>query len=192
MSRVGVDTAAGSTDPDVPGGVDARSDRVLASLFDLALLGVAVFVAWLVAAGALVALVGVSTDLGTPGADAGQAGAVARATLWVGVGVLVFWYFTYLDGATAGTVGKRVMNVSVRTADGSRPGLAATARRTAVLMLPFPPMALLDVLLGPYGFVLALFVMAVWLLVEAAVLAVGDDGQRLGDRLAGTVVVLGS
>jgi uncharacterized RDD family membrane protein YckC len=52
-------------------------------------------------------------------------------------------------------------------------------------------MALVGVVLGFFGFIIAVGMMGAWLLVEAAVLVVSDDSQRLGDKVAGTYVVEG-
>lgn len=194
MSETGTDAAVESTattGPAAPSGADARGDRVLAYLVDFVLLSALVFVMWLVSVGARFAVIGASMDVGSrESMVAANLGVVVlQVALWALIGVLVFAYFTYLDGAADGTLGKRVMDVAVRRENGSAPGLKATAIRTGVLMLPFPLMALLGVLLGPLGFVIAVVLMAGWLLVEAVVLAVSEDGRRLGDRLAGTAVV---
>lgn len=170
---------------------DALSDRVVAYLIDFSLLSVVAFVFWL-ASFVLTLVVGIGG--GALGSDSGAAAAgigalIIPLLLWGAIGVAVFGYFAYLDGSTDGTLGKRFMDVAVVQTDGSDATIREAAIRTVVLMLPFPVMALLGGILGAFGFVFALGIMGVWLLIEAAVMFVSDDGKRIGDRLAGTLVV---
>lgn len=168
----------------------AVGSRVGAYLVDFALLAAVSFGLFVVT---MVGVVGVAMGASGGTSDgammaAGLAGTVAYFVMWALIGVIVFGYFTFMD-ASDGTLGKRLLDVSVVTGDGSPATRRDTAIRTAILMVPFPVMALLGTLLGGIGFVLGLFLMAGWLLVEAVVMAISDDGQRLGDRAAGTYVV---
>jgi uncharacterized RDD family membrane protein YckC len=118
----------------------------------------------------------------------GQAlGVFLLVPIWAIIGVVVFGYFTWLD-AGGGTLGKRIVDLQVVDGDGSPASTKATALRTAVLMLPFPVMALVGILLGGLGFFIAVGMMLFWLFVEAVVMFI-SGGQRLGDKVAGTYVV---
>lgn len=174
------------------------SDRLIAYLVDFTLLSAVTFALWLVSVVLGTALaIGVSAGTAAgPGSDPSGAGFLAQSLagfvigigLWAVIGAVVFGYFTYLDGATKGTLGKRLMDVVVAREDGSQVTTSETAKRTAVLMAPFPVMVFLAVIV-PLGFLIAVMLMVGWLVVEAALIATDDDKQRLGDRFAGTVVV---
>ncbi|WP_434531300.1 RDD family protein [Haloarcula sp. NS06] len=178
--------------------VEARDDRVVAYLIDFAILSAVAFGLWLVtfvlntvlSIGAMAA-----TTPGDPGAmgggsmlAAGLLGIVINFTLWIAIGAVLVYYFGYyaMDNET---VGKRSQDVAVVDETGSPPSQRDRLIRTAVLLAPFPIMLLLGGILGGFGFVFALVLMIGWLLIEAAVMLVSDDAQRLGNRVAGTYVV---
>ncbi|MHC3379213.1 RDD family protein [Haloarcula sp. H-GB5] len=178
--------------------VEARSDRFVAYLIDFAILSAVAFGLWLVtfvlntvlSVGAMAA-----TSPGDPGAmgsgsmmAAGLLGMVLNFVLWIAIGAVLVYYFGYyaMDNET---VGKRSQDIAVVDETGSQPSQRDRLLRTAVLLAPFPIMLLLGGILGGFGFIFALVLMAGWLLVEAAVMFVSDDAQRLGDRVAGTYVV---
>lgn len=178
--------------------VEARDDRVVAYLIDFAILSAVAFGLWLVtfvlntvlSVGAMAA-----TTPGDPGAmgggsmlAAGLLGIVINFALWIAIGAVLVYYFGYyaMDNET---VGKRSQDVAVVDETGSPPSQSDRLIRTAVLLAPFPIMLLLGGILGGFGFVFALVLMIGWLLIEAAVMFVSDDAQRLGDRVAGTYVV---
>ena len=164
------------------------TDRAAAYLIDFALLSLGVVLLWIAS---VVGSVSVGLVAGAIDSTAllVLGSFLVPALLWTGIGVLVFGYFTFLDGATEGTLGKRVQDLQVVTEDGGDPTMKHAAIRTAVLMVPFPLMALLGFVGGAFLFVFVLAVMGGWLLVEAAVLVAGSDGRRLGDKAAGTYVV---
>ncbi|WP_058993797.1 RDD family protein [Haloarcula sp. CBA1127] len=181
--------------------VEARGDRVVAYLIDFAILSAVAFGLWLVtfvlntvlSVGAMAAASPESPGAMGSGSmmAAGLLGIVINFALWLAIGAVLVYYFGYY-AETNETVGKRSQNVAVVDETGSPPSQRDRLVRTAVLLAPFPIMLLLGGVLGGFGFVFALVLMAGWLLVEAAVMFVSDDAQRLGDRVAGTYVVSAS
>lgn len=177
---------------------DATSDRLVAYLIDFGLLSAAAFGLWIVSAVVSSALsfgAGMGMDAADPsaiGSGAFLASAaisiVINGLLWIAIGAVLVWYFVYYadDGQT---FGKRSQDVAVVGEDGSGPTKRQRWIRTGILLAPFPVMALLGAFLGGVGFFFSLFLMAAWLVVEAAVMFVSDDGQRIGDRFADTYVV---
>ena len=83
--------------------------------------------------------------------------------------VLWFAYFVYFEGKRGQTLGKRLMGVVVVREDGSPCGYGAAAVRTFTRLVD-------GIGVVPY-------------LVGLIVVLVTDRNQRLGDLLAGTVVV---
>lgn len=169
----------------------AVSDRLVAYLIDFVLLSVLAFVVWLVGIGIQMMILGASNSMEAGGGGAMAAGLgaiVVRLGVWTVIGGSVFGYFAYLD-ADGQTVGKRVADVVVANTDGSPAGRKSAAVRTAVLLAPLPVIAGASTLLSWVGFLLTFWLTFVWLAVEAVVLYVSDDHQRIGDRLAGTMVV---
>lgn len=178
---------------------EARSDRFVAYLIDFLLLSGVAFGLWLVTAVVSASLslgaMAVSSPEGPGGAmgsgsmmAASLLGFVINFALWIAIGAVLVYYFGYY-AADDETVGKRSQGVEVVTAAGRAPTQRDRLVRTAVLLAPFPIMLLLGGFLGGIGFVLALFLMVGWLVVEAAVMFLSDDAQRLGDRVADTYVV---
>lgn len=174
-------------------GDEAKSDRVIAYLVDFALMSAVAFAIWFVGAIVQMILFAGSMGLGEEGAEGAAAAAsvgaiVVSAIVWVLIAAALLAYFVLLDTGD-GTLGKRFADVEVVETDGSAADRKATAIRTAVLLLPLPLIAGLEIFLGIFGFFIGLFFVFGWLLIEAVVLFVSDGGQRLGDRAAGTVVV---
>ncbi len=178
---------------------EAKSDRLVAYLLDFGLLSAGAFGLWIVSFVANTAItVGTmsaasATDPSSPFAGGSAlagtlVGFAVSALLWLAIGGLLVWYFVYYadDGQT---VGKRSQDVAVVDADGDVPSMRQRLIRTAVLLAPFPFMAVLGTLLSFVGFVFALFLMIGWLVVEALALFLSDDARRIGDHLAGTYVV---
>lgn len=178
--------------------VEAKGNRIVAYLIDFAILSAVAFGLWLVtfvlntvlSVGAMAA---VSPE--SPGAMGGgsmmAAGLLSVAInfgLWLAIGAVLVYYFGYYAENNE-TVGKRSQDVKVVDSNGGPPTQRDRLVRTAVLLAPFPIMLLLGGILGGLGFIFALGLMGGWLLVEAAVLFMSDDGQRLGDRVADTYVV---
>jgi len=178
--------------------VEARGDRIVAYLIDFAILSAVAFGLWLVTfvlnAGLSVGAMAAASPE-SPGAmgggsmlAAGLLGIVINFALWLAIGAALVYYFGYY-AETNETIGKRSQSVAVVDENGTPPSQRARLVRTAVLLAPFPIMLLLGGIFGGIGFVFALVLMLGWLLVEAAVMFVSDDAQRLGDRVAGTYVV---
>lgn len=177
---------------------DATSERLVAYLIDFALLSAGAFVLWLLSLAINMTLsFGAMSSMSTTGASSMGSGpfmatalisVVVNGVLWLLIGALLVWYFVYYaDGGQ--TFGKRSQDVAVVDEGGAAPSKRQRWVRTAILLAPFPLMALLGAVLGGLGFVLAVFIMAVWLVIEAVVMFASDDGQRLGDRVANTYVV---
>lgn len=168
---------------------DAATDRLVAYLVDFLLLSVVAAVIWAVVL-VIQLLTGISATPGT-GLVTTDLGVIALlGAMWLVIGAVLLGYFAVLD-ARGGTLGKRLRGLDVVTTGGEPAGLGDTVVRTVVLLAPLPLMAALHVFLTPpgLGFGLGLVVMAGWLLVEAALIVGSDSHRRLGDRLAGTVVV---
>lgn len=174
--------------------VSVRTTRVVAFLIDFALLSVLSVGLWFVFF-VLRTLVGVGSmaaaDSPSPGVSLGASllSIVLGLTLWVVLVALVGGYFTLMLQLKGQTLGMRLLDVVVVSEDGDTVTQKQALVRTAVLLAPMPLMALSAVFIPLFGFLLALCLMAGWLLVEAAVLFTDDDAQRLGDRFAGTLVV---
>lgn len=186
------------TDSLVQRAADARSERLVAYLIDFALLSVGAFVLWLVLY-IVQSVLTVGASFGMNAADpsavstgsllaTAMVGMVIRGVLWLAIGALLVWYFVYY-ASEGQTFGKRSQDVTVVDENGGAPSRRQLLIRTGLLLLPLPVMALIGAVLSIFGFVLALFFMAGWLLVEAVVMFVSDDGQRIGDRIANTYVV---
>jgi uncharacterized RDD family membrane protein YckC len=174
-----------------------RATRVLAFLVDFVLLTVVTAMLWFVFF-VLRAFVGIGSMLGTQSGGSASTAAVVGASLldltlgfvmWAVIALVVGGYFVATLQAWGQTLGMRLLDLLVVDDDGSEITQAQAIKRTAVLLVPIPLMALSSVLVPLVGFPIALTMMAGWLLVEAAVLFVDDDAQRLGDRVAGTLVV---
>ncbi|SFR88479.1 RDD family protein [Halomicrobium zhouii] len=177
---------------------DATSDRLVAYLIDFALLSGAAFVLWIIAAVVSSVLsfgAGMGMDAADPAAVTSGSllatmavNVVVYGVLWLAIGAILVWYFVYYadDGQT---FGKRSQDVAVVSDDGAAPSKRQRWIRAGILLAPFPLMALLGAVLQGLGFVFAAFIMAVWLVIEAAVMFLSDDGQRIGDRAANTYVV---
>ena len=103
--------------------------------------------------------IGLLIALGTP--DVSEAGFIILALMFI------LGYFIVLEGLFGRTVGKRLFGIVVVSRDGS----AITLRQSAVRNL-------LRVIDGLLNYVVGLIVMLL-----------GEDRQRLGDLVAGTLVV---
>lgn len=176
----------------------ARSDRFLAYLVDFLLLSAVAFALWvtvsLVSGPLLGSLLGSSQMSGQSGPDSATMFALLATSflsnllIWLFLGAVLVWYFVAYPNAEGQTVGKRLQDVAVVDESGDSATRRQRLIRTALLLLPFPLMALLG-LLGAIGFVFALFLMCGWLFVEGLVAGLSDDARRIGDRVAGTYVV---
>ena len=112
-----------------------------------------------------------------------------RGFQWVLFTGMIAAYFLVLDGRFDGTIGKRIAGVTVATADGEPAGYKEVAIRTATLLLPIPLVAASHMFLWIFGPSLSLPAWVVWLGFETLVAILDDDRRRIGDYLAGTVVV---
>ncbi|QIO21560.1 RDD family protein [Haloarcula sp. JP-L23] len=178
-----------------PDPASVRDDRVLGFLLDFALLTVATVVVWVVFTGVRM-LVTTGGAMGAPTVDSPgtMLGMVALGFAlsllqWAVIGLVVGGYFVYFLTDGGQTLGMRVAGVVLVGEDGGPVTRDQTIQRTAVLLAPLPLMALASVFIPFVGFVLALMLMGGWLTVEALLLFTDDDAQRLGDRIANTLVV---
>ena len=112
-----------------------------------------------------------------------------RGLLWVFFGIMIAAYFLILDGPFDGTLGKRLTGVTVGTTDGASAGYKEVAIRTATLVAPIPVVAASYMLLWIIGLPFGLALWIAWLGFEGVVAFMHDDHRRVGDLLAGTVVV---
>jgi uncharacterized RDD family membrane protein YckC len=92
---------------------------------------------------------------------------VQLRTFWVTGVILAFAYFTLFEWRGGATLGKRVVDIEVRSEAGGRPSLGQAFVRTVFRVI------------DGLGFYL-IGAVAVWSSTER---------QRLGDRVAGTIVV---
>lgn len=92
---------------------------------------------------------------------------VGRRTFWVTGVVLAFAYFTLFEWRSGATPGKKALDIEVRSEAGGRPSLGQAVVRTVFRVI------------DGLGFYL-IGAVAVWSTTER---------QRLGDRVAGTIVV---
>lgn len=177
---------------------DAKSERLVAYLIDFGLLSIGAFALWVVSFVINMTLsFGAMSGVSSPGASSISSGSfmataligiLVNGVLWLLIGALLVWYFAYYadDGQT---FGKRSQDVTVVDGDDGAPSKRQRLIRTGILLAPFPLMAILGAFLGGIGFVLAVFIMAAWLVIEAVVVFASDSGQRIGDRVADTYVV---
>lgn len=177
---------------------DAQQERLVAYLIDFAILSAGAFVLWLISA-AISSMLTLGASFGMDSASASPMATgsilatallsiVINGVLWLAIGALLVWYFVYYAGEGQ-TFGKQSQNVAVVDENGSAPSKRQRLIRTGILLLPFPLMALIGAILGGIGFVLAVFIMAVWLIIELVVMFASGDGKRIGDRVADTYVV---
>lgn len=184
MSQSALDTAE-----------DARVGRILGFLVDFVLLSVVTAAIWFVFFIVQI-LVGVS-GMAAAGSMESQAamtgvsvlGVVVSLAMWAVIGLALLAYFVYFQTNGGQTLGMKLTDVAVVSTTGSAIDRSAALKRSAVLLLPLPVMALAAVFVPLLGLPIALALMAGWLLVEAVVMFVSEDAQRLGDRLADTTVV---
>ncbi|MDS0261676.1 RDD family protein [Haloarcula sp. S1CR25-12] len=169
----------------------------MAFLVDFTLSSVVAATLWFVFA-VIRTLVGVGSSLGAVAADSPGTAAMVGSSLldlalgfalWLLIALVVGGYFVVQLQLKGQTLGMRLLDLVVVSEDGTAITRQQALERTAVLLAPLPLMALSSVLVPLVGFFIALFLMTVWLLVEAAVLVLDEDAQRLGDRVAGTLVV---
>jgi uncharacterized RDD family membrane protein YckC len=175
----------------------ARVNRVLAFIVDFLLLSVVTALTWfvffilrgIVGAGSILASSGESPAAAATGTGLGILGIVLSLVMWALLIAIIRGYFTYLTQRSGQTLGMRLLDVSVVDANGGPVTQKQALKRTALLLAPMPLMALSSAIIPLLGFPIALVMMGGWLLVEAAVLFVDDQAQRLGDRVANTYVV---
>jgi len=174
----------------------ARTDRILAFLLDFLLLNVVTALIWgvffvlrlVVGVGSLVASSSSSSGMSAAGAGLGVLGLLLGAVMWVLIIAVVGAYYALLVESRGQTLGMQLLDVTVVNGSGGPITRSQSLKRTAVLLAPMPLMALSSLFI-PFGFVIALGLMGLWLAVEAAVLFVDDNAQRLGDQFADTYVV---
>ena len=93
--------------------------------------------------------------------------AVKRPSVWITFAVIGLLYFTLFEWRSGQTPGKKLVDIEVRTVDGGYPSLAQAFVRTVFRLVDG----------------LAFYV------VGALVMRMTPERQRLGDRVAGTIVV---
>ncbi|WP_167768594.1 RDD family protein [Haloarcula amylovorans] len=172
----------------------AREDRIIAFLVDFVLLTIVTVLIWGVFAVVSMGLNFVGMSAAGPDSTAAVAGTfllgLALSVLqWGVIGLAVGSYFVYFLNDRGQTFGMGLTDVVVVSEDGTAITREQAIKRTLVLLAPMPLMALVSVVVPLVGFLLALFMMVGWLAVEALLLVTDDDAQRLGDRVAGTLVV---
>lgn len=115
--------------------------------------------------------------------------AIVGLVQWAVIALAVGGYFVVLLDIQGQTLGKTVTGVVAVDTSGDPLTQSQAIKRTIVLLAPLPVMAGASVFIHWFGFPIALAIMSGWLALEALVLLLGDDDQRLGDRVAGTIVV---
>lgn len=108
---------------------------------------------------------------------------------WAVIGAVSLTYFTLFQTRSGQTPGMELLDVTVVGEDGSPVSVKQALVRNVILLAPLPFMALLNAYNTIVGLLIALGMMVVWLFVELGAMLVLGNGQRLGDRAAGTVVV---
>ena len=93
--------------------------------------------------------------------------AVKRPSVWITFAVIGLLYFTLFEWRSGQTPGKKLVDIEVRTVDGGYPSLAQAFVRTVFRLVDG----------------LAFYV------VGALVMRMTPERQRLGDLVAGTIVV---
>lgn len=179
--------------PDLTSAASVRAARLFAFLVDFVLLSILSAILWfvvfvlriLVSAGSA----GVAGDSPASAVGASLVGVVLGLGLWAVLTLLVGAYFVVQLQLKGQTLGMRLLDLVVVSEGGGPVTQRQALVRTAVLLVPMPLMAVAAVFIPLFGFLVALAILAGWLLVEAAILLVDDDAQRLGDKVAGTLVV---
>lgn len=185
------------TDPSAPdtgvGGVsgdpsEVLTDRALAFVVDLVVLGVVSAVIWTFSfflIFILRMLMGIITDSGFISLLIGWFG---RTVLWALIAVAIVGYFVMLDARSSGSLGKRIFDLTVVRKDGSPVDDMDVVKRSSVFVVIAVVAGLPHI---PFSF-LALpwvgFVVVAGLAAEAVAMFV-RDGERLGDTLAETKVI---
>lgn len=182
--------------------VSARGNRLIAFLIDFTLLTIATMLIWglflipraLVGAGSMFGAMAMSEGGGTTVGSAASIGAMilgygVALLQWVVIGIVLTGYFVFLLKRRGQTLGMMATDVTVRGESGAACTQSQAIKRTGALLAPLPLMALCAVFIPLVGLPIALFMMVGWLLLEAALLVTDDRAQRLGDRVANTVVV---
>jgi uncharacterized RDD family membrane protein YckC len=184
--------------------VSARGNRLLAFLIGFFLPTVVTAVIWavfsmitgIVDAGSMLGAAALS-DGGTASGvgTAASLGSMAltdgpRLLQWVVLGAVLGGSFTLTLENRGQTPGMSVTEGTLLNENGGAPTQSQALKRTAVLLAPLPVMALVSVSIPLTGLPIALLLLVGWLGVEAVTLFTDDSTQRLGDRLADTVVVV--
>ncbi|WP_440991010.1 RDD family protein [Haloarchaeobius baliensis] len=108
---------------------------------------------------------------------------------WAVIGAVSLTYFTLFQTRSGQTPGMKLLDITVVGEDGSSVSVRQALVRNVILLAPLPFMALINAFDTVVGFLIAFGMMVVWLFVELGAMFVLGNGQRLGDRAAGTVVV---
>ena len=100
-------------------------------------------------------------------------------------GILATTYVVFRDSFNGQSIGKLILKTRVVRIDDRQP---ASVRESAMRNLPLAITFFLTIL--PFiGHIVAGFVGTLVFVIEAIAIATDKDGRRLGDKLAGTIVV---
>jgi uncharacterized RDD family membrane protein YckC len=174
-----------TADPD-----EAIPNRVMAFGVDwlvLSLLSALIwFLFWMVRT--VLAVGGLASD-GSVGTGLSVLSILLAFVQWALIGAVLLAYFTLFQTRSGQTLGMNLLDVKVVSEDGSAVSTKQGLIRNAILLAPLPVMAVVSVLIPVLGFPIAFGMMVVWLFVELGAMFVLGNGQRLGDKAAGTFVV---
>jgi uncharacterized RDD family membrane protein YckC len=174
-----------TADPD-----EAIPNRVMAFSVDWLVLSLASALVWFLfwILRTVMAVGGLASE-GSVGAGLSALSILLAFVQWAVIGGLLLAYFTLFQTRSGQTLGMKLLDVKVVSEDGSPVSTKQGLIRNAILLAPLPLMALVSVLVPVLGFPIAFGMMVVWLFVELGAMFVLGDGQRLGDKAAGTFVV---
>jgi uncharacterized RDD family membrane protein YckC len=145
----------------VPSGTAGLGARIGARLLDVLIVGIPAAIV-----------------LGLVGLGAGAGGMFGlRNWLWNAiVSILWFGYFVLMESNQGATIGKRLLNLRVVTADGSNPAMDVAAKRNIWMLF-----GLIPFLGGLIGFVAVIVIMVT--------IASDTDNRGYHDQFAGTAVM---
>lgn len=170
--------------------MDSRGEALLARVVAFAIDALVVGTLWALLWGGGVAIrASVDGSLALLDGGGSTVGVAVWAVTWLAVTGVAFLYFAWPLAVAGQSLGKRMSDLVVVTDGGDPCRWRAAGVRTGVLLAPAPLLALLTLALGALGAVVGGGLVVAWLVVELLVALLDDDHRRLGDRLAGTVVV---
>ncbi|MFD1644765.1 RDD family protein [Haloarchaeobius litoreus] len=144
------------------------------------------FVFWILRS---VLLLGGAASGGAAADGAGILSILLSFVQWGLIAAVLLAYFVLFQTRSGQTLGMNLLDVTVVTLDGSSISTRQALIRNVVLLAPLPFMAISSIIVPILGFPIAVGMMAAWLFVELAAMFVLGEGQRIGDKAAGTFVV---